>query len=145
MISVEAVAVCALCVLLYDDGGKNICFLHTAEAQLGICSILFGASFYWATLWSLHTMQSSFFVLTLSQCECSNYILKWHPLATLKLEKSLMHSLWHINAPKCRTTNIHWGLFSAAHCITRFTAFFGRRIMSLLRVSRLACNCLLPS
>jgi len=27
--------------LLYDYGGKNICFLHMAEAQLEICSILF--------------------------------------------------------------------------------------------------------
>lgn len=36
---------------------------------------------------------------------------------------SLMHSLWHINAPKCRPTGIRWGfagVLSADHCITRF-------------------------
>lgn len=34
-----------------------------------------------------------------------------------------MHSLWHINAPKCRPTGIRWGfagVLSADHCITRF-------------------------
>lgn len=56
--------------------------------------------------------------------------------------KSLMDSLWHINAPKCRPTGIRWGFawfLSADHCITRF--------MGLLRGQRPhlrhGCNCCL--